>query len=492
MSLKLSDQEIRRRLQRGRNYERLYHELKVRFDELAAEHRECPKRLAELQSKLDNQAVQIAELQRMVFGRRKRPKTGTAAPALPAGAAAERDAASYRRPIPDETTVTSTEYCPVSSCAHCGGALKAVTEHVRYEEDIPLPELTPGYQSHLVTRYRVQRGVCGSCGRTTSGRDLGGAKVTLGPNVRLLATDLISRMGLSYSQVSGLLRGLSGLEVSDGELADILWKQHQAWLPAYGRLQADIRAAPVDHVDETPWPIAELQGAGYAWSLSDAASEAVCFTLENSRGASHATQLFGQDTATPFAGVRVSDDYGPYRSKELPGTQQLCWAHLFRTIRDLTGSDSLPKRQLPYVRQWYAGFAGVYQDLRGYLAEPYDRARRAGQAKELWRRIAALASQPAPSEGEPDKLRRLKAQLLRAGTDRLLVCLSADAPCDNNRAERDLRQLVLKRKRSFGSKTQQGAQALATVLSLCATLWRRAQKDGNPAGYFRSLATLAG
>ncbi|CAN5675540.1 hypothetical protein BH23PAT2_BH23PAT2_08860 [soil metagenome] len=66
------------------------------------------------------------------------------------------------------------------------------------------------------------------------------------------------------------------------------------------------------------------------------------------------------------------------------------------------------------------------------------------------------------------------------------VWLPADTPCDNNRAERDLRGLVLKRKRSFGSKSEKGAQALATVLSICTTSWRTNQNS-----YFSTLAALA-
>jgi hypothetical protein len=47
----------------------------------------------------------------------------------------------------------------------------------------------------------------------------------------------------------------------------------------------------------------------------------------------------------------VSDDYGAYRS--IPGIQQLCWAHLYRTIRDTRYNDNLPDEQLLYVTQWY-------------------------------------------------------------------------------------------------------------------------------------------
>ena len=280
------------------------------------------------------------------------------------------------------------------------------------------------------------------------------------------------------------LAALYGLTLTTGEIANVLQDKHKKWLPAYNQLKTDIRAAPVVHVDETPWKI-QQEGGGYAWVLADASSERVCFALATSRGAPHAQALFGQDTDQPFTGVRVSDDYGAYRNPELPGTQQLCWAHLYRCIRDVRHNVNLPKEQLSYVEQWYAELSGIYQDLRAYLDEPYDEVIREVQAEELWGRVQQLSRQPAPKNGEPEKLTRLKAQLKRAGQDRLLVCLTKDTPCDNNRAERDLRQLVLKRKRSFGSQTEKGAKALATILSVCTTTWRI-----QPQGYFQQLALL--
>jgi transposase len=371
----------------------------------------------------------------------------------------------------------------------CGGCFDQTktTIHERYEEDIPLPELTSNYQPHLVTKYVITRGECLVCGKATTGNntDLGGAHVALGPNIRLLVCHLVAVVGMSYAQITGLLLGLYGVRITDGEIASMLRKQHTRWTLSYLQLKADIRAAPVVHVDETPWKI-QQDGGGYAWVLADANNPRVFYELVTSRGAPHAKALFGQDTNHPFTGIRVSDDYGAYRNPELPGTQQLCWAHLYRTIRDLRYNTNLPEEQLPYVTEWYEAFAGIYQDLRNYLKKPYDSVVREEKAAGLWQRVQALAQEEVPAvNDEPQKLTRLKAQLLRAGKDRLFVCLQKDTPCDNNRAERDLRQLVLKRKRSFGSKSERGAQALATVLSLCTTAWRTA-----PQGYFKALAEL--
>jgi transposase len=493
MSRQLSDQEIRRRLQEGRNYKHLYAQLKVSFDKLRAEHKQCPVKLAALQAKLDTQAIQIAELQTMVFGKKRRPPRGTPVPPDPLFAAAHvtRTADSYRRPVPPASAITDTVLVPLADTCVCGGdwAAGSLTSHDRYQQDIPLPELTPDYQSQLVTKFVIARGVCSRCGKRSSSRPLDGAQVTLGSNVRLLVTHLTSVGGMSYHQVASLLLVLYGLTVSDGELANLLQRQHQAWLPSYHQLQDNIRAAPVVHVDETSWSIQELQNQGYAWVLADSTSSSVCYRLENSRGALHARSLFGVGSAHPCQGVRISDDYGVYRNPELPGRQQLCWVHLYRAIRDLRYNSELPERQLPHVIQWYEQFATLYHHLRTNLQQPYDVVVRERQAAQLWQTVQILAKQRAPAKaGEPQKLTRLKAQLSRAGRDRLFTCLTSDTPCDNNRAERDLRQLVLKRKRSFGSKTQRGAQALATVLSLCTTTWRNSSR--NPTGYFSALAAL--
>ncbi len=493
---KLTDQEIQVRLTEGRNYKRLYTELKLRYDkvtgELKAENQALRQLVALQQAQLETQAIQIAELQTMVFGKKRQPPGGIPAEDKQSDATPKqpRTKDSYHRPIPPASAVTTEVAVPLpATCSHCGSSgsfeQSSVTTHERFVEDIPLPELTPNYQPHLVTKYVISKGVCNHCGKATTGgnTDLGGAQVSLGSNVRLLVTHLVGLVGLSYAQVANLILSLYGLVVSDGEIAAMLHKQHQAWLPAYNQLKTDIRAAPVRHYDETPWKIQAADNAGYAWVMSAHNSPNTLFHCATSRGAPHARKLHGTSTDSGTTAVHISDDYQAYRT--LPGSQQLCWVHLYRTIRDLRYNANLPAAQTVSVAQWYEQFAAIYQDLRLYLSEPYELAVRETQASELWQRTKQLAAQPVPRTGEPDKLRRLKAQLLRAGQNRLFVCLPKDTPCDNNRAERDLRQLVLKRKRSFGSKTEQGATALATVLSVCTTTWR-----SNPTGYFRALAAL--
>lgn len=480
MARKLSDKVIAARMVELRNLRKLHAATRKREKLKDARITELETTVTQQQATIETLLIQVAELQTMVFGKKRKPPTGHYVPELPKPEPKPRSKDSYRRPIPPAHVITSEEPVPLPETCKCGGRFTNITSHDRYEEDIPLPELTEDYQAHLVTKYVIERGVCVSCGKVCSGKNLGGQAVTLGPNVRLLICHLVTVVGLSYAQVIQLVSSLYELHLTDGEIANVLSKQHEVWRPVYEQLKADVRASPVKHYDETPWKIVSSDNTGYAWVMSASGSPNTVFHLATSRGSRNARDLHGDSNPN---GIHITDDYGPYRN--LSGQQQLCWAHLYRCIRDLRRNENLPKEQLPYVKCWYEGFASIYQDLRSYLAEPYVVALRQRQSDELWQYIKALANHSAPDEGEPDKLTRLKAQLLRAGKDRLFTCLVANTACDNNRAERDLRPLVLKRKRSFGSKTEKGAKALSTVLSICTTTWRT-----NPSNYFATLAAI--
>ncbi|MCY3804389.1 MAG: transposase [Candidatus Saccharibacteria bacterium] len=146
--------------------------------------------------------------------------------------------------------------------------------------------------------------------------DLRGQKVSFGNNVRLLVCHLIVQ-GLSYTQVIHLLEVLHGLNISSGEIALMIKTKHQSWLASYQKLRAKIRASPCLHIDETPWAIQALGGSGYAWVMSAPNQPDVYFELAPSRGVKIAQKMLGS-----FKGVRISDNYGAYRS--VSGKQQLC------------------------------------------------------------------------------------------------------------------------------------------------------------------------
>ena len=323
-----------------------------------------------------------------------------------------------------------------------------------------------------VTRHIIERGYCAKCGVWSAACDLRGQTVRLGKNIKLLVTYLVTILGCSYEQVKTLTSGLYGLTLSGGEIVNILRETAQVWQPEYERLKKQIRAGPGVHIDETAWPIQIFAKHCYAWVMSAVNSPARIYKLAISRGKDNATELIGGD----FRGVRITDCYGAY--KNMPGLHQICWAHLYRKIRDLLQNKNLLPEKRPHVQAWHDQFQTLYADLRAVLDEPFNRQQRQRQEMLLRERIEHLR-QSRPLDPKP--LANLK-NLLAEYDHALFTCLKfKNIPCDNNRAERDLRSLVIKRKKSFGSRTEQGAHAMEVLLSVVWSTWHVNRKNFLPA-----------
>lgn len=459
---KLSDEQIKQKLTEGRNYKRLYSELKVKYDELKAENKQLKQELLDqrqyFESIIETQSAQISELQTMVFGRKKRPRSGGGHKAPEQ----QRDAASYRRLKPTEDEITSEEHHAIDACNHCGGPLTDKQEYTRYIEDIILAALDNLKKFKTVEKHTIERGYCISCGKYSSAQDLRGSEVTLGPNVRTLVCYLIALRDHSYDQVINLLWDLYRFKLTDGEITNILDARRLELLPEYEKLKDSIRAGPAVHMDESRWRI-QSEKAGYAWSMSSTTSTDVVFKLADSRGAGNAKELLGEN----FKGVGITDRYPGY--KHLFWLHQICWAHLQRTAKDLTHLECLGKSKLKHVTKFYQNLASIYAAIRDYQEEPFDGTKRKEQADQLLEQTKQLCQ---PHKLDPKKLTDLKAGILEY-QDCLFICLTIDGiPADNNRAERDIKQLVIKRRKSLGSKTTKGARTLEVLLSVCVSLYK--------------------
>jgi hypothetical protein len=460
---KLSEQQIKDKLTEGRNYKRLYFELKTKYDDLKSENKQLKQELVDQRlyftSIIETQAAQIAELQTMVFGRKKRPRSGggLVAPKVP------RAAASYRRPKPAEDTIDSVDHHPVDGCKHCGGLLTDKETYTRYIEDIILATLDATARFKTVEQHTIDRGYCVPCGKYSSAQDLRGQDVSLGPNVRTLVCYLVTLRDHSYDQVIHLLWDLYRFKITDGEITNILDTRRLQLLPEYEKLKDSIRASPAVHMDESRWRI-QSEKAGYAWSMSSTTSSDVVFKLADSRGMGNAKELLGVN----YTGIGITDRYPGY--KHVFALHQICWAHLQRTAKDLTHLECLDTAKQKHVRRFYEQLASIYATIRIYQSEPFDDNTRRTQASNLLEQTIGLCQ---PHKLDPKKLSNLKAGILEY-QDCLFICLTVDGiPADNNRAERDIKQLVIKRRKSLGSKTMKGARTLEVLLSVCASLYNR-------------------
>lgn len=484
MPQQLSEQEIVQRLVRLRNLERLYAELQGKCRFLETENKSLALEVVELKGLMAAEAKRIEQLQhtveefrQIIFGRKKKPPAPPSDPDVFGGNSEQqsRSASSYRRALPSDEDITEIRPLPLSACRKCGTSLTATKTIVRYVEDLrPLSEWKKALKR--VTKLLIATGYCHVCHRRVSASPVASQTVSVGENLKGFVAFANVVLRLSYGQTNDLLQTLAGFKVSDGELDNILWEQAAKLAPEYEQIKLRLNSEPANHYDETSWPTQHGQQGNYAWVKASSQTEEAIFVLGQSRGKGNLHHLTG-----PPEQVGISDDYGAYRKAFK--IHALCWAHPHRKFKDLTAADYLTDSQRTRARVTYQSFAALYQKVRTVCATPFVREERLTILPKLEADFENIATLQAD---DPQKLLTLKDSL-RKNQAAYFVCVTTPGVSpDNNKAERTLRHLVLKRKNSYGSKTQRGADASSILYSVLLSLWRTS-KDNFFAEYQRFL-----
>ena len=116
----------------------------------------------------------------------------------------------------------------------------------------------------------------------------------------------------------------------------------------------------------------------------------------------------------------------------------------------------------------YQTFSNLYADLEETLSGKYQ--------KDLWLQkrdvyISRLQEIAVQTVDDPQKLKTIK-QSLSDNAEKYFTCLlQPGIPADNNKTEQGLRHIVLKRKISYGSKSQKGANTMAILCSTLLSAW---------------------
>jgi transposase len=349
-----------------------------------------------------------------------------------------------RRDIPD-AQVTREESVPgLEQCPYCGGPWDPKGSKPR-----TIIEVDP-VRKEVIRYERAQRD-CGRCHRTFTARPAGVfAK-------GLFGNQLLTPLAVEHYVPGVTLGHLSAqLAVGQGGLWGALHQLARRWADAPQRLLLEYRRAPVKHADETGW---RNDGHnGYAWLFCTARIS--LFRFRQSRSASVAQEVFGTQR---LPGTWVVDRYNGYN--RAPCSIQYCYAHLLREVQDL--GKEFP--EVDEVSQFVESFAPLLAEAMKLRAQELRATQFHPQARELKAQIQGLvqASAQHPGIQKIQNIFREKAARLYHWTK------SSAIPADNNRAERELRPLVIARKISFGSQSEQGAQTREILMSVLHTLRKR-------------------
>ena len=464
----LSTEEIKQRLIRLNNLERLYPIARSRIDALEKENKQLKQRIKELEdqnkdqgTKIEALSFQFEQIKNKLFG--KKPFLDRI---LPKKEKKIRDAFSYCRPIP--TSITKTEQHPVNVCASCHGELKNKSVRVFFEEDIPLPI------QKIVVQHNVEVGYCNNCKRQSSGIHIPSKKSVLGDSVKKYVCILSIANRLSHTQIQDHLKDVFDLRISIGEIGNILQTEADCLRPEYQTLKESVLKQTGTHYDETGWKVqkvGDLNSGKYAWVATGTENNDTVFSLGRNRGQGNIDDI-GK------AAVGISDDYGAYTKAF--AEHQLCWAHPQRKLRDLAESKEFGEEQKKQILSTYQKFSSLYHSIQkkiGNNLSPY--------LKKKFKQ--AFNSLSLSHNRDPVHLAKLK-ESLRKNKEKYFTFLNHPGiPIDNNKAERALRHLVIKRKISFGSKTQRGAETTSILASVILSL-----KWNNPGSWFKTYLALGG
>lgn len=260
-----------------------------------------------------------------------------------------------------------------------------------------------------------------------------------------------------YLQGIPLARGSSRLGLNYGTVIAALHRMAALFKPTLEQLKADYRASIVRHADETSW---RTDGQnGYCWLFtSDVVS---LYLYRATRSAKVVQEVFGQEAA---GGYLVVDRYQGY--SRVPCRVQYCFAHLLRDVKD-TQAEFIDE---PEVENFTATMIELLSEAmplsvnRKLSDEQYYR-----EARELKRQMLV-----ACQEGSQHLAIKRWQDFFVEETDKLYHWVEdRRVPCENNRAERELRPTVIARKVSFGSQAEEGAKTREVLMSVLHTLKKR-------------------
>ncbi|MDZ4199118.1 MAG: transposase, partial [Kiritimatiellia bacterium] len=251
----------------------------------------------------------------------------------------------------------------------------------------------------------------------------------------------------------------------------------------YEDLRNKIQASSMAHGDETHWRIDGQ--SSYLWYAGN--PQIAFFHADRSRGSDVASSIFG----TAFPGHFIGDSYAAYNAIHAK-RRQVCLAHLIRKTKEISERIELMPEKLrdPQALRFCRSLGKLFsiccridqRRCRGSIS--FETARR--HIPRLQRVLTAICWQPL-QDADAETLRQRVSDPKRDAPYLFTFLETQGVPPTNNHAEQSLRLPVIFRKISFGSRSLNGAQALAVNLSFLATAHRQ---NRSPIELFRDLLLL--
>lgn len=298
-----------------------------------------------------------------------------------------------------------------------------------------------------------ERQWCGNCKVEVNAKDIRNLPFTeYGINTFMMILVLRFKTHSSYANIATVLSMSFGLTLAKSDVSNLLKKASQYLGKRYEQLKKAVRSGTVLYADETGW----LVHGQKAWMWIMASEEATVYIPAVSRGKGVALDLYGNSNA-----YAMTDGLKSY-TNTIPQEKHLyCWSHILRfafeeTIHSKIDSQAVVLRN-ELVRVYHIKNTNPHFTKEQLMVE---------LQKEI-DALLKLTSHEKPFLAIQQRVSDQKEGLIRA-----LVFTPSGT---NNLAERELRNIAIKRNISHGSDTYHGMETTAVIGSVLQTL----QKDKN-------------
>ena len=279
----------------------------------------------------------------------------------------------------------------------------------------------------------------------------------IGPKLLALVVFLKLHMHATRSKTRIFFSTWLNISLSDGCINRALREAGRAASSMEPALREALRQAGLLYVDESTWW--EHKITRWIWV---ARGDGIVYYAIGSR-----TKEMVQNLLKVFQGDLMSDGCQVYRHLS---NRLRCWAHLERKATGL--KESWDKT----VAEFGAYASACFESLRKTvyrMREQINPERTVDQEACNEKRLQFIVHCLNNVDSENSSIKAFAVEVLNDHKAIFRVLQEPDQPLTNNLAEQALRWLVIMRKISYGTKSEEGSRALAILASLVSTLKAR-------------------
>lgn len=348
--------------------------------------------------------------------------------------------------------------CKLESCPCCGSTQLIDQNQPLVLQQVELPEVKA-----IATQFNCTKYACFTCGEVSIA-DLpnGVPNSSFGPRLMALIATLTGVFHLAKRDAIQLVRDLYSVDISEGSVINIEERVATALNKPYERIHRHVMSSILPkHFDETSW---RNEGKNH-WAWVASTSNATCFRIDTNRS-KEAFQRFA--TSLGQAPV-ITDRYSAYNDLEQP--HQYCLAHLIRDFRKFSEREGLDGEIGNAIEKELQKICKNQKEFRqGRLCLRTRNTRFRHQKRRLEEYlIDGLASGTDDLSGLCDRLHNEMHKIW-------MFSEFTSVDPTNNLAERDLRRLVLWRKKSYGTRSSRGQRFVERISTIAQTV-RKAREN---------------